>query len=62
ARLIVHASASTQVWVVSHSSALTQAIECECDGASIELEKELGETRVAGQGWLDGPPWSWPKR
>jgi predicted ATPase len=29
---------------------------------SIQLEKELGETRVLGQGALDVPAWKWPTR
>ena len=30
--------------------------------AVIELVKDFGETRVAGQEPLDGPAWRWPKR
>jgi len=26
----------------------------------IELEKQLGETVIRGQGLLDQPPWHWP--
>jgi predicted ATPase len=62
ARLIIHASQHTQIWVISHSSrlvaALAEAPECQ----SIVLEKELGETRIVGQGMLDQPPWEWPAR
>jgi len=62
ARLIIHAAKSTQIWVISHSSrlvaALAEAPECQ----SIVLEKETGETRVAGRGVLDQPPWEWPAR
>jgi len=59
ARLIGRAAEQTQVWVVSHSTRLVGALNqlqlCE----SIELEKDLGETRVAGRGMLDEPPWHW---
>ena len=62
ARLIIHASKNTQVWVISHSArlvaALAEAPECQ----SIVLEKELGETRISGQGLLDQPAWEWPAR
>lgn len=60
ARLIVKASESTQIWVVSHSSRLIVALEAVEDCNSIALEKELGQTLVADQGMLDGPSWSWP--
>jgi hypothetical protein len=39
-------------------AALSEAPECR----SIVLEKEIGETRIAGQGTLDQPPWEWPAR
>jgi hypothetical protein len=35
---------------------LKQAPACH----AIELEKALGQTRLAGQGELDGPAWHWP--
>jgi predicted ATPase len=62
ARLIVRASAHTQVWVVSHANRLIGALN-ECpDCHAIELEKELGETRILGQGLLDEPAWHWPDK
>lgn len=61
ADLIAGAAAESQVIVVSHAPRLIAALDGH--GASrIELEKTAGETRVVGQGALDGPPWSWPKR
>lgn len=61
AELIAGAVTDSQVVVVSHAPRLIAALEGR--GASrIELEKSGGETRVVGQGPLDGPPWSWPKR
>ncbi|MFI5958838.1 AAA family ATPase [Cryptosporangium sp. NPDC051539] len=60
AELIVTGSARTQVLVISHSRALVNALEG--DLSRIELIKELGETRVDGQGRLDEPPWHWPGR
>jgi predicted ATPase len=62
ARLIRHAARHTQVWVVSHSSRLIAALEEDPECESIELEKEMGETRIVGQGILDQPPWVWPER
>lgn len=67
ARLIVTAAKNTQVVVVSHARPLIAAIEAgaEQTGAdlgSVELVKDLGETRIDGQGILDQPSWHWPKR
>lgn len=62
ARLIVRASSEGQIWVVTHASrlinALDEAATCHC----LELEKVLGETRVAGQDLLNEPAWQWPAR
>ncbi|MCO8168724.1 AAA family ATPase [Pseudomonas sp. 21LCFQ02] len=61
ARLIAQAATRSQVWVVSHSSRLVEALEQSPDCVSLVLEKELGQTRVQGQhGLLDGPAWQWP--
>ncbi len=60
ARLIIKASESTQVWVVSHASRLIHALEDYEQCCSIRLEKELGETNIVGQGILDEPSWHWP--
>ena len=62
ARLIIKASKSTQVWVVSHASRLIAALEDSEGCNSIELHKELGQTRVVGQGRLDEPMWTWPDK
>jgi predicted ATPase len=60
ARLIGHAAKSTQVWVVSHSTRLIAALHQLPDCNSIELEKDLGQTIIAGQRPLDEPAWHWP--
>ena len=62
ARLIAQAAQRTQVWVVSHASRLIAALEAVPDCNTIALEKEFSQTRVAGQGLLDTPPWHWPER
>jgi predicted ATPase len=62
ARLIVQASTRSQVWVVSHAQRLIAALEEASDCNGIHLEKELGQTRIAGQRMLDEPPWHWPAR
>ena len=62
ARLIRHAARHTQVWVVSHSARLVAALAEDPACQSIVLEKELGETRIAGQTPFDRPPWEWPPR
>ncbi|MBK0014307.1 AAA family ATPase [Stenotrophomonas sp. S41] len=62
ARLIIAASARSQVWVVSHSSRLIAALEQAPDCHSLHLHKEQGRTLLSGQGLLDAPAWHWPRR
>ncbi|MCU7843241.1 MAG: AAA family ATPase [Candidatus Thiodiazotropha sp. (ex Monitilora ramsayi)] len=62
ARLIIKASEQTQVWVVSHATRLIAALEQSETCNSLQLDKELGQTVVVGQGMLDEPPWSWPDK
>lgn len=60
ANLIIKASESTQVWVVSHAKPLIEALKrhqsCNC----IELDKQLGQTVIKGQDLLTTPSWHWP--
>jgi len=60
ARLIIRASESSQVWVVSHANRLIAALENADECNSLRLEKELGQTLLVGQGMLDEPLWRWP--
>lgn len=61
AELLVAASEESQLVVVSHAAPLVDALEAA--GATVHrLEKAHGETRLAGQGLLDAPPWHWPSR
>ncbi|MBV1908327.1 MAG: AAA family ATPase [Kangiellaceae bacterium] len=60
AKLIIKASESTQVWVVSHATRLIAALEASPTCNAIGLEKELGKTNVVDQGLLDAPMWHWP--
>lgn len=60
--LIAAGAERTQVVVVSHSRQLIDALAHDAKPTRIELVKELGETRVEGQGRFDRPPWQWPKR
>lgn len=62
ARLIGVAARNTQMWVVSHSNRLVAALKEQPECLSIQLEKELGETRIAGMNDLDLPSWKWPAR
>lgn len=62
ARLIVQASARSQVWVVSHASRLIAALQEAPDCNTLQLEKSLSQTGIVGQGMLDEPPWHWPER
>jgi predicted ATPase len=62
ARLIIRASRDAQVWVVSHSSRLAAALAEAESCQRIVLEKDLGETRIAGLQLLEEPVWQWPAR
>jgi predicted ATPase len=59
ARLLVRASQSCQIVVVSHSERLIAALRTEYPVHEVALSKELGETRIED---LDPPRWVWPKR
>jgi predicted ATPase len=61
ASMIRAAAAETQVVVVTHSQMMRGHLEVD-DASEIELYKEWGETRVAGQTMLSTPPWEWGKR
>jgi predicted ATPase len=52
ARLIEQAAERTQLWVVSRSPALTEALGRSSRCASIVLQKDLRETQIAGQSSL----------
>lgn len=61
ARLILKTAERTQVWVVSHAEPLIAALRLSPECCAIELEKELGQTKVIGQtGLLNTPGWHWP--
>jgi predicted ATPase len=62
ARLIGVAAKSTQLFVVSHASRLIAALKENCACLSIELDKQLSETQIVGQGKLDMPSWRWLSR
>ena len=62
ARLISVAAANTQIIVVSHASRLIASLQDERNCLTIQLEKELGETRIIGQQRLDVPGWRWLAR
>jgi predicted ATPase len=62
ARLIGVAAKSTQIFVVSHASRLIAALKENSTCLSIELDKQLSETRILGQGKLDTPSWRWLSR
>jgi predicted ATPase len=61
-RLISVAARNTQIIVVSHASRLIATLTSEADCLSIQLEKELGETRIVGQQKIDVPAWHWLSR
>ena len=60
AGLIRSAAQVTQVVVVTHSRVLLELLGD--DTVRLELVKNDGETRVAGQGLLSAPAWHWGSR
>lgn len=57
AELIAHASTRSQVWVITHSTALRDAVARRIRSAELkimEMEKVDGETRIVGQGVIVG--------
>ncbi len=61
-RLIIRAAKTTQVWVVSHASPLITTLEAAENCNAIQLDKNLGQTQIVGQGMLDQPMWHWPDK
>ena len=61
-RLIASAAERSQVLVVTHAAKLIEALEEQDDCNSVRLEKEFGETKIAGAGALDIPVWRWASR
>lgn len=62
-RLIAAAAERTQVVVVTHAGSMIEALEQTGEGVlHHELVKDLGETRIAGQGLLTTPSWNWGRR
>ena len=67
ARLAVAAARRSPVMLVTHSGPLLDALrtaagEAGTDLGVVGLVKELGETRVDGQGPFEGAAWVWPRR
>jgi predicted ATPase len=61
-RLIIRASRSTQVWVVSHASRLVAALKEAESCQFLQLDKQMGESVIQDLETLDEPPWKWPER
>ncbi|WP_410499766.1 AAA family ATPase [Chitinibacter sp. S2-10] len=62
ARLIGAAAAHSQVIVVSHAARLVTALSRLREAQVLQLEKELGASRLLDQTPLDRPAWQWPVR
>jgi predicted ATPase len=57
--LIVKAAEKTQVWVITHSPKLIDALQKCPEARMIGLQKEFGQTQVSGQSLLERPRWHW---
>ena len=62
ARLIGAAAEHTQMWVVSHSSRLVAALKQHAHCHAIQLDKELGETKIVGTDASNASAWKWLSR
>ena len=62
ARLIAAAATRAQAIIVTHNETLISHLNREKDVRAIALQKELGETTIAGLRLLDKPRWEWPGR
>jgi predicted ATPase len=62
ARLIARASEYSQVIVVTHAAKLIAALSEQPGYHSIVLEKNFGETSIAGMNQMNKPAWNWPGR
>lgn len=61
-RLMAAYARQDQLWVVTHSPVLCEALGGRPETRSLVLDKESGETFVHDQDPLDGPAWRWPGR
>jgi predicted ATPase len=61
-RLIAQTSKRTQIVVVTHAAPLIVALRDQPACHSITLEKNFGETSIAGMKKMDLPAWNWPAR
>jgi predicted ATPase len=61
-RLVLQAAKSSQVIVVSHAPRLLATLQDNGGCEVLQLEKYLGETRLANEEELDIPGWRWPAR
>lgn len=59
AHLIAKAAEKTQVWVITHSQKLIEALQKCPDARVIGLQKDFGQTQVCEQSLLDRPRWEW---
>ncbi len=62
ARLISRASERSQVIVVTHAAKLIAALSEQPGNNPIVLEKNFGETSIAGMNRMNTPAWHWPGR
>ena len=61
-RLIASAADRSQVLVVTHAPKMIASLEEQRECNSITLEKDFGETKIAGADRLDIPVWRWASR
>ena len=62
ADLMLGVAERTQIVVVSHAAGFVERLCAGRGTRLIELQKELGETQVVGQGLMGRGSWHWPER
>lgn len=62
ARLVADVAARTQVLIVSHAQDLVEPLTALAAVQHHHLVKDLGETRLEGQGMFTTPAWEWGRR
>jgi predicted ATPase len=61
-RFIADAAGRSQVLVVTHAPKLISVLEKQAGCNCVRLEKQFGETKIAGMGEFDAPAWRWAPR
>jgi predicted ATPase len=62
AELMLSVATRTQIVVVSHAERVVEQLGAGDGSQVLELQKDLGETQLVGQGLMGRGAWEWPSR